>query len=80
MKSKSNDKKELKTAKVTYKKDIKQGIPVHGVYGVAVLFVCASILFANYVVYFGTDGLTTKLLLVPSTIFVAAFLVYKAIK
>lgn len=56
------------------------GLPVTGVAGLAILFVCISIAYANYMVYFGTDDFVSKLMLLPSTLFVAAFLLYKAVK
>ena len=56
------------------------GIPVHKGYGILMLFVAVSILYANYVVYFGTEGLIPKLMLIPSTLFVAGLLIFKAIK
>lgn len=59
---------------------VRTGIPVHKGYGVLMLFVVVSILYANYVVFFGTEGLIPKLMLVPSTLFVGGFLVYKALK
>jgi hypothetical protein len=62
------------------KKNNTQGIPVHGVMGLALLFVVASIVYANYVVFFGTQGLIPKLMLIPSSIFVLAFLVHKSVK
>jgi len=80
MAKKEKKTKELPTAKIKYNKDIKQGLPVTGVYGVAILFVCVSILYANYIVFFGTEGLLSKVVLLPSTLFVAGFLVYKSLK
>jgi len=60
---------------------IKQnGIPVNGLAGLALLFVCISIVYANYVVFFGTTGLVTKVMLIPSSLFVIAFLIYKSTK
>lgn len=59
---------------------IQTGIPVHKGWGILMLFVMASIVYANYVVFFGTEGLIPKLMLIPSTLFVAGFLVYKAAK
>lgn len=56
------------------------GLPVHGPAGIALLFVCVSIGYANYVVFFGTVGLVPKIMLIPSTAFVALFLVIKAAK
>jgi hypothetical protein len=56
------------------------GIPVHKGWGILMLFVVASVLYANYVVYFGTTGIIPKIMLIPSTLFVAIFLVLKAAK
>lgn len=55
-------------------------IPVSGFSGLALLFVAASILYANYVVFFGTVGMVSKIALIPSSLFVLAFFTYKAIK
>ena len=65
--------------KELYDKQVK-GIPVSGIWGVAILFVCISIGYANYTVFFGTEGWIPKVMLIPSTLFVAAFLAFKAIK
>ena len=59
---------------------IKKGIPVSGLAGILLLFVAVSIAYANYVVYFGTEGLLPKIMLIPSTLFVGVFLFYKAYK
>ncbi len=56
------------------------GLPVHGIYGLLILFVCVSIAYANYMVFFGTSDTISKLMLIPSTLFVGAFAVYKAVK
>lgn len=69
----NKDSKEVKVTKTG-------GVPMHGIWGIALLFVCASIGYANYVVFFGTEGLVPKLMLVPSSLFVTAFLVLKAAK
>lgn len=57
-----------------------RGLPVHKGWGVLMLFVCVSVGYANYVVFMGTQGYVPKVMLIPSTVFVAAFLVYKAAK
>lgn len=57
-----------------------RGIPIHKGWGVLMLFVCVSVAYANYVVFMGTDGYIPKVMLIPSTLFVAAFLVHKAAK
>lgn len=56
------------------------GIPVNGIWGILVLFVVASIAFSTYMVYFGTDSLVNKIMLVPQVIFAATFLLIKAAK
>jgi hypothetical protein len=48
--------------------------------GIALLFVCVSIGYANYVVFFGTNDLVSKIMLIPSSLFVLVFLVHKAVK
>lgn len=58
----------------------KSGIPVSGVWGIVLLIIGASIMYANYRVYFGVDDLLSQLMLLPSTLAVAAFLIYKALK
>ena len=58
----------------------RQGLPIHGIFGLALLFVCVSIVFANYMVYFGTSDIVSKLMLLPSTLFVVIFLTIKAVK
>lgn len=56
------------------------GIPVSGIYGIGLLFVCVSISFMAYVVIMGTDGMIPKLLTIPAVLFVVSFLVLKAVK
>lgn len=56
----------------------KASIPVHGLYGLVLLLVAASVMYANYRVYFGVEELVARIMLIPSTIAVAVFLVYKA--
>lgn len=56
------------------------GIPVSGWYGLALLFVCISIGYANYMVFFGTDDLISRIMLIPSTLFVVVFLLLKSVK
>lgn len=67
-----------KTTKET--KETCKGIPTWGAWGIGMLFVCISIGYANYVVFFGTEGIIPKAMLIPSTLFVAYFLVNKAVK
>ena len=56
------------------------GLPVHGLYGIVLLIVCASVIYANYRVFFGVEDLVARVMLIPSTLAVAVFLVYKAAK
>ncbi len=70
-KNKSNDKAE---------KPVVKGLPVHGVYGIFLLIVAASVIYANYRVFFGVEDLTARIMLIPSTLAVIIFLVYKAAK
>jgi hypothetical protein len=72
----------MKDLKAKPVKEVKvyRGIPISGLWGIGMLFVCISIGYANYLVYFGTDDWLPKLMIVPSTIFIAYFLVTKAIK
>lgn len=72
-----------KSNKVPAEKSVEvkpTGIPVHKGWGILMLFVCVSIGYANYIVFFGTEGVIPKAMLIPSTLFVAGFLVYKAAK
>lgn len=56
------------------------GLPVHGVYGIFLLIVSASVLYANYRVFFGVEELIPRIMLLPSTIAVVIFLVHKSAK
>ena len=78
MKNKKQETKEVKP--VEKKKSANTGMPIHKGWGIAMLFVCASIGYANYVVFFGTTGVIPKVMLIPSTAFVAIFLVIKSAK
>lgn len=70
---KQNKNTKAKTQQATYCR-------IDGWRGLAGLFVSASIVYANYVVFYGTQGLIPKLMLVPSTLAVLAFLVHKSLK
>lgn len=72
-KNKSNDKVETPKVKPA-------GLPVHGIYGIFLLIVAASIVYANYRVFFGVEDLTARVMLIPSSLAVLIFLVYKAAK
>lgn len=56
------------------------GLPVHGLWGILLLTVCASIIYANYRVFVGVEDMIPRLMLAPSTLAVVVFLVYKAAK
>jgi hypothetical protein len=56
------------------------GIQTSGIVGILLLFVCISIGYACYVVWFGTSDIVNKIMLVPAMAFVLYFLVIKAIK
>lgn len=73
-------KKKKVPAALTSQDQITRGLPMHGVWGVALLIVAASILYANYRVFFGVEELIPRLMLAPSTAAVVVFLVYKAVK
>lgn len=76
------DPKDIGTSKrqKTPKPARQGGVPVHGVWGIAFLIVCASIIYANYRVFFGVEGLIPRLMLAPSTLAVVVFFVYKSAK
>lgn len=76
-----------KNNKVSAKTDIpttsikRTGLPVHGTFGLFLLFVCGSIVYSNYMVFVGLPFSWLNVgLLAPSTLFVAGFLIYKAAK
>lgn len=46
-----------------------------GVVGILLLFVVASIGYSTYVVYFGTEGVAPKLMLIPQAVFAVVELV-----
>lgn len=48
----------------------------NGIIGMLMLLVALSIAYSSYVVWFGTNGTTPKILLAPQIAFVAATLVY----
>ena len=77
---KMSDKNQTNNNNKPAKKVARNGIPVHGLAGLALLFVSVSIVYANYVVFFGTTGLVPKLMLIPSSLFVLAYLIYKSLK
>lgn len=56
------------------------GVPVHGLWGILLLIVSASIIYANYRVFFGVEELLPRLMLAPSTFAVVLFLIYKSAK
>ena len=62
------------------KKEVKSIPKTNGIVGLALLFVSVSIVYANYIVFFGTNDPISKIMLIPSTVFVLTFLVHKAVK
>lgn len=58
----------------------KTGVPVHGLWGILLLIVSASIIYANYRVFFGVEELIPRLMLAPSTLAVIVFFIYKSAK
>lgn len=76
------DPKEVGTTRRTTNKKqvINRGVPVQGLWGILLLIVCASIMYANYRVFFGVEELIPRLMLVPSTLAVVTFLIYKSAK
>lgn len=58
----------------------RKGLPTSGAWGVFYLFMCVSVGYANFVVYFGTTDMVSKIMLIPSTVGVALFLLYKSMK
>lgn len=80
MSSKQTKSEETPKESKKAKKVARQGIPINGICGLAILFVCASITYANYRVFFGTTNVVDKFMLLPSTAFVVIYLVYKSLK
>lgn len=73
--------KRPKTNKTVSTTNSQPAIPVSGVWGVLLFFVSVSIIFANYMVFFGSPfSWTTVGLLAPSTAFVALLVLYKFVK
>jgi hypothetical protein len=58
----------------------RNGLPIHGVFGLLLMFAAISTLIADYFVYFGTDDPVIKLLLIPNLLAVGVFFVVKAVK
>ena len=59
-----------KAAKITNNK-------ANGIIGLLMLLVVLSIAYSTYVVWFGTTGLTAKILLAPQLVFAAVILIKK---
>lgn len=72
--------KKVTTPQEPVTKTTNRGVPVTGVWGVLLLIVCASIIYANYRVFFGVEELIPRLMLAPSTFAVVVFLIYKSAK
>lgn len=60
--------------------NVRKGVPIHGLWGILALIVAVSVMYANYRVFFGTDDILSRVMLLPSTLAVVSFLVYKALK
>lgn len=58
----------------------RSGLPTHGVFGLLLMFAAVSTLVADYFVFFGTDSVVIKALLIPNLLAVAIFFVIKAVK
>lgn len=58
----------------------RSGIPTHGIFGLMLMFAAISTLIADYFVFFGTDDVVIKALLIPNVIAVGFFFVLKAVK
>lgn len=70
------DNKKAKQAPVS-----RPSIPVSGPFGVILFFVSVSILYANYMTFFGMDfNWVNVVLLTPSTLFVVGLILYKFVK
>lgn len=63
----------------TPRKNVK-GIPVEGLWGLALGIVCISIGYANYRVFFGAEDMIARIMLIPSSLAVLGFLGYKSWK
>lgn len=88
---KKNKQEELKAedigsapARKEFKKknvEAKPAIPASGLFGLGLFFVAVSILYANYMTFFGMDfSWVNVALLTPSSVFVVCVMVYKFIK
>jgi len=62
------------------KEVVTKGVPMNAGWGILWLTVCASVVYANYRVFFGVNELIPRLMLIPSTLAVLAFLLYKSWK
>lgn len=58
----------------------RSGLPTHGIFGLLLMFAAVSTLVADYFVFFGTDSIVIKALLIPNLLAVAIFFVIKAVK
>lgn len=73
-----NKKNKENTEATTVKKAAKkQGNKASGIIGVLLLLVVLSIAFSSYIVWFGTQGLASKIMLAPQIVFAAVVLVWK---
>lgn len=58
----------------------RTGIPTHGIFGLMLMFAAVSTLVADYFVFFGTDDVVIKAMLIPNLLAVGTFFVIKAVK
>lgn len=59
---------------------VRTGIPVHGVGGILLATVCASMAFNIFLIVQGTDSRLNELMQIPQVLFILAFGLYKAWK
>lgn len=70
-------KRENKKNNVTPVEQVKQCLPLYGIFGILMLFVIASIAYSTYMVALGTQGLVPKIMLVPQVTFAVIVALYK---
>lgn len=66
-----------KTKTTKQPKTNKQALPVHGLWGIALLFVIVSIIYMATVIVLGTEGLYPKVATAPAVLFSVLVLFYK---
>lgn len=55
-------------------------IHITGLYGLSIFLVCLSILYMAYMVIFGTEDVISQVMTIPALLFVAYFLIVKAVR